>query len=109
MPFLFLGFYPNIRDLPLSESTAAVSYLYIMILPGILVTRHQRILILLCVNIYYLKAEYINNLKTKKQTPWFQSASELYRPSDRRFLTKLVPILADRGRRVVSATIPHGR
>jgi hypothetical protein len=32
----------------------------------------------------------------KKQTPWFQSASEHYRPSDRRLSAKLVPTLADR-------------
>jgi hypothetical protein len=33
----------------------------------------------------------------QKQTPWFQSASELYQPSDRRLSAKLVPTLADRG------------
>jgi hypothetical protein len=44
-----------------------------------------------------------------KQTPWPQSASELYRPSDRRLSAKLVPTLADKGCRVVSATDPHGR
>jgi hypothetical protein len=44
-----------------------------------------------------------------KQTPWPQSASELYRPSDRRLYAKLVPTFADRGCRVVSATDPHGR
>jgi hypothetical protein len=37
-------------------------------------------------------------------TPW--SASELYRPSDRRMSVKLVPTFADP---VVSATDPHGR
>jgi hypothetical protein len=46
---------------------------------------------------------------TNKQTPWFQYASELYRPSDRRLSVKLVPTSADRGCRVVSATNPHGR
>jgi hypothetical protein len=30
-------------------------------------------------------------------TPWPESASELYRPSDRRFSAKLVPTFADRG------------
>jgi hypothetical protein len=34
------------------------------------------------------------------------SASELYRPSDRRLSAKLVPPFADRGCRVVSATDP---
>jgi hypothetical protein len=31
------------------------------------------------------------------KTPWFQSANELYRPSDRRLSAKLVPALEDRG------------
>jgi hypothetical protein len=38
----------------------------------------------------------------KNQTPCPYSASELYRPSDRRLSTKLVPTLADRG-------VPHGQ
>jgi hypothetical protein len=45
-----------------------------------------------------------NNNTNKQQTPWPESASELYRPSDRRLSPKLVPTLADRGCRVVSAT-----
>jgi hypothetical protein len=49
------------------------------------------------------------NKQTNKQTPWLYSANELYRPSDRRLSAKLVPILADRVCRVVSATNPHGR
>jgi hypothetical protein len=44
-----------------------------------------------------------------KKTPWPESASELYRQSDRRLSTKLVPNFADRGCRVVSATHPYGR
>jgi hypothetical protein len=43
---------------------------------------------------------------TYKQTPWLESASKLYRPSDCRLSAKLVPTLADRGCRVVSATNP---
>jgi hypothetical protein len=35
--------------------------------------------------------------KQTEQTPWPQSASELYRPSDRRLSAKLVPTCADRG------------
>jgi hypothetical protein len=35
--------------------------------------------------------------QTKKQTPWSQSASELYRQSNRRLLAKLVPTFEDRG------------
>jgi hypothetical protein len=41
-------------------------------------------------------------------TPWPESASELFRPNDRRLL-KLVPTFADRGCRVVSAMDPHCR
>jgi hypothetical protein len=57
----------------------------------------------------YLIAER-NDIPTQytayKKTPWLESASELYRPSDRRLSAKLVPTLAIRGCRVVSATIP---
>jgi hypothetical protein len=52
--------------------------------------------------------EYKNN-KTNKQTPWPQPASELYRPSDRRLLAKLVPTFTDRACHVVSVTDPYGR
>jgi hypothetical protein len=45
----------------------------------------------------------------QKQTPWPESASELHRPSDRRFSAKLVPTFADRGCRVVSPADPYGR
>jgi hypothetical protein len=48
-------------------------------------------------------------IKSKNQTPSPGSASELYRLSDRRFSTRLVPTVQDRGRRVVSATDPHDR
>jgi hypothetical protein len=47
-------------------------------------------------------------LMYNKQTPWPQSASELYRPSERRMLVKLFPTIADRGRQVVSVTDPYG-
>jgi CBS-domain-containing membrane protein len=40
---------------------------------------------------------------------WPESASELYRPSDRRLSAKLVPTLADRGCHVVSVADPNGR
>jgi hypothetical protein len=49
-----------------------------------------------------------SHTQKKKQTPWLMSASELCRPSDRRLSAKLVPNLADRGCRVVSATNPDG-
>jgi hypothetical protein len=44
-----------------------------------------------------------------KQTPWSESASELYRPSDRRFSAKWLPTFADKGCHVVSVTNPYGR
>jgi hypothetical protein len=44
-----------------------------------------------------------------KKTPWPQSTSELYRPSDRRLSAKLVPTSVDRGCHVVSVTDPNGR
>jgi hypothetical protein len=51
------------------------------------------------------------NHKAKRKTKLrgLQSASELYRPSDRRLSAKLLPTFADRGCRVVSATEPPGR
>jgi hypothetical protein len=45
----------------------------------------------------------------KKKTPWSESASELYRPSDRRFSAKWLPTFADIGCNVVSVTDPYGR
>jgi hypothetical protein len=43
-------------------------------------------------------------------TPWSESASELYRPSDRRLSAKWLPTCADRRRcHVVSVTDPSGR
>jgi hypothetical protein len=42
-------------------------------------------------------------------TLWPESATELYRPSDRRFSKKLMPTFADRGCYVVSVTDPYGR
>jgi hypothetical protein len=48
-------------------------------------------------------------LKKKKYAPWSESASELYRASDRRFSAKRLPTCADRGSHVVSVADPHGR
>jgi hypothetical protein len=45
----------------------------------------------------------------EQKTPWPESASELYRPSDRRLSTKLVPTFADRGCHLVSVSNPYGR
>jgi hypothetical protein len=52
-----------------------------------------------------------NGIQTnnKQQNPWSESASELYRPSDRRLSAKLLPTFADRGCHVVSVTDPYGR
>jgi hypothetical protein len=41
--------------------------------------------------------------------PWSESASELYRPSDRRLSAKRLPTCADRECYVVSVTDPYGR
>jgi hypothetical protein len=48
-------------------------------------------------------------IKQAKQTPWSESAIELYRPSDRRLSAKLVPTFADRGCHVISVMDPHSR
>jgi hypothetical protein len=47
--------------------------------------------------------------EVKKKTPWSESASELYRPSDRPLSAKWLPTFADRGCHVVSVTDPYGR
>jgi hypothetical protein len=58
----------------------------------------------------YKKEKIMKYKKQKKnKLRGFSPKSELYRPSDRRLSAKLVPTLADRGCRVVSATNPHGR
>jgi hypothetical protein len=61
----------------------------------------------------WLSTEPRNNVnatgKQNKQTPWSESASELYRPSDRRLSEKWLPIFADKGCHVVSVTDPYGR
>jgi hypothetical protein len=45
----------------------------------------------------------------KKKTAWPESASELYRPSDRHLSAKLLPTFADRWCHVVSVTDPYDR
>jgi hypothetical protein len=45
----------------------------------------------------------VSNPPSDLATPWPESASELYRPSDRRLLAKLVPTFA------ASVTDPYGR
>jgi hypothetical protein len=41
--------------------------------------------------------------------PWPDPDSELYRPSNCRMLTKLMPTFVDRGCHAVSVTDPYGR
>jgi hypothetical protein len=48
-------------------------------------------------------------ISQRNKLQWPQSATELYRRSDHRFSTKLVPGFAERRCRVVSATDPYGR
>jgi hypothetical protein len=47
--------------------------------------------------------------KKQNKTPWSESASELYQPSDRRLSAKWLPTFADKGCHVVSMTDPFGR
>jgi hypothetical protein len=47
--------------------------------------------------------------KKLKKTPWSESASELYRPSDRHLSEKWLPTFVDRGCHVVSVTDPYCR
>jgi hypothetical protein len=44
----------------------------------------------ICIEINVEKTKYmlLSNKQTNKQTPWSESASELYRPSDRRLSAK---------------------
>jgi hypothetical protein len=48
-------------------------------------------------------------LSIKERTPWPESTSNLYGPSDHRLLAKSVPTFADRGCCVVRVTDPYGR
>jgi hypothetical protein len=48
---------------------------------------------------------FLHTAKKKKRILWPQSARELYRPSDRPMLAKIVPTFAT----MVSATDPYGR
>jgi hypothetical protein len=50
-----------------------------------------------------------DDFQEKQKTPWSESASELYRPSDRRLSAKWLPTFVDKGCHVVSATDPYGR
>jgi hypothetical protein len=59
-------------------------------------------------SVIHIKAYIYIYIYILKKTPWSWSTSELYRPSNRRLSAKLVPTLAGRECRVVSAIDPHG-
>jgi hypothetical protein len=63
----------------------------------------------ICLRIRTSGGALVNMLLNLKETPWLESASDLYRPNDRRLTAKLVPTFADRGCHVVSVTDPYGR
>jgi hypothetical protein len=52
---------------------------------------------------------FLLNKKKQKKTLWSESASELYRQSDRRLLANLLPPFADRRCHVISVAGPYGR
>jgi hypothetical protein len=58
---------------------------------------------------WYNISKYKNDQQKQKQTPLSESASELYRLSDRRLSVKRLPTFADKGCHVVSVTNPFGR
>jgi hypothetical protein len=53
--------------------------------------------------------DYWRAFADRNKTPWPESASELYRPSDSGLPAKLVPTFVDRGCDVVSVTDPYSR
>jgi hypothetical protein len=57
---------------------------------------------------WYIHMFHAEIISTKKN-PWPESASEVYRPSDRRLSATLVPTFADRRWHMVNATDPYGR
>jgi hypothetical protein len=63
-----------------------------------------------CVTVgkHFSKSRNLIHVITKK-TPWSESASELYRPSDRRLSAKRLPTFVDIVCHVVSVTDPYGR
>jgi hypothetical protein len=59
---------------------------------------------------YYLSAHSLYvRFVWYKRTPWPESVSELYRPSDRRLSAKWLPTFADRECHTVSVTGPYDR
>jgi hypothetical protein len=70
----------------------------------------QSFTVVLCFEMYLVSHQHVDLILPKKNwTPWPESASELYRPSDRRLSAKLVSTSAVRGCHVVSVTDSYGR
>jgi hypothetical protein len=93
----------NVRHVPITS--------YKLVIAGevdTLVARLYFLPSLLVLALTLFQQKFPNHL-TQKRNSGAWSASELYRPSDRRLSAKLVPTLADRGCRVVSATNPRRR
>jgi hypothetical protein len=59
-------------------------------------------------SIAYFGFVYVNAVGLKLKTPWAESVSELYQPSNCRLSAKLVLTFADRGCHVVSTMGPYG-
>jgi hypothetical protein len=66
----------------------------------------------ICIDLLYMEIQLpkasskINNIPSHNKNPWPESASKLYRPSDRRLSVKLVPTFEDGGNHVVSVMDP---
>jgi hypothetical protein len=92
----------------------------ILILIIIIIPRYDRIDVCLLIYLsyssyiyllppsFFFVSSYESDVMVKKK-PWPESASELYRPSDRRLSAKLVPTFADRKCQVVRVTDPYDR
>jgi hypothetical protein len=98
------------RDTCFAGSTQCEDFEIFMMTTGvflfnILVTSCNRIS-----HIFAFPLQILRSLITRlKKTLWSESASELYRPRDRRLSAKLLPTFADRGCHVVGVTDPYGR
>jgi hypothetical protein len=55
------------------------------------------------------EGNWVPYIRVRIKTPWPESASKLYRPSDSRLSAKLVPSFADGVCHMVSVTGPYGR
>jgi hypothetical protein len=72
------------------------------------ISRHLKFAIFTCFK--YSESLFLSlQTPANKKTPWPESASELYLPSDRRLSANLVPTFADRACHMGSVTNPQGR